>query len=158
MLVGGPLCCSRTLSIWSSPQLRLSTEATVLSQASGSASHLHTSPLRLDHTWVPAPEALWGLWGPQAAAEPVWGLLCLQQPKGVESSCLQTGRGPEVIQAYTGRGHPEALPFLVWAKSCFPDVALPGKAFPRGPQSEASFLPHCDPTPGEADTGLPPRG
>lgn len=60
---------------------------------------------------------------------------------------------PEAIEARTWQGHPRVLPSLVWAKSYVPDVALPGKAFPLGPQSEVSDLPCHDLTPGKAGTG-----
>ena len=60
---------------------------------------------------------------------------------------------PEVILACTWQGHPEVLPSLVRAKSCFPEVALPGKAFPVGPLSEVSSLPRCDLTSGMVDRG-----
>lgn len=49
----------------------------------------------------------------------------------------------EVILACTWQGHPEVLPSPVQAKSCFPEVALSGKAFPVGPLSEVSSLPRC---------------
>lgn len=59
--------------------------------------------------------------------------------------------GPsEVIQVCTWQGHLKVLPLLVWAKSCFPEVALPGKVFPLGPQNEVCSLPCHDLTPGKA--------
>lgn len=105
-----------------------------------------------------------GAWGfPACCCSLRWASSAQRQLKGLfnvkgwvsprlASHACRIGGTHEVIQACT-LGHPKVLPALVWAKSYFPEVALPGKAFLLGLQSEGSSLSQHDLTSGRTDTG-----